>query len=606
MNLNIRIHPLFGPTKSEQPWIYLGSDVQKYQRIVRWSTGTRIDISEFIQIEKRAILPDILEFLNEMSIANHHSIDWGITHLSGKNNLVSPFFLSVFQTSSLIKYLDINKDKIHELNVICEDPYIAETLFLSLKKFRFKISRNIINLFFRKIVFFSYFLLKFVYRFIKRLSIQISYSYFSFRSRSRSHISSELNEIYLIHLCLNDSRLLEKGTLKSNYYPELPDFLESIGKTVIRIPWVASTTLTVHQVIERLRRGGAWIPEDFLTICDILFSFWKSFKTSFSLLKKGKVANIDVTPLLNREFWIHLSGSPELEVFFRYLPALQKFIKKGSLIRSYNHFENMPFEKVIPDFFNQTVEWDFKQVGYHHTTVSSDFLGYNFYESETTSFSFPDLIVTNGIINSRLYSKNLISQGRVRLGPSLRQKFPDPIQKSDKKKQLLILLPLELNACIELLSLISSLELTINNFGINTLFRLHPIMTVKYLKAKLSKLNFSIPTTWLVSEKDLYSELYESQYVAVSASASIIDAILCDCIPIPVGRLLDLDLNGLDFCSDQYSLLQTIRPANLEETLVNLFATDPNEFSGQIKDIQRDLRSGLNSYSDELMNQFLI
>ncbi|TGL67644.1 hypothetical protein [Leptospira jelokensis] len=301
-----------------------------------------------------------------------------------------------------------------------------------------------------------------------------------------------------------------------------------------------------------------------------------------------------------------MSGSPELVVFFRYLPALEKFIKKGTSIRSYNHFENMPFEKVIPDYFKHKGSWDFKQIGYHHTIVSNDFLGYNLYESEETSSYFPDLIVANGSISSKLYSENLTSNGRVRIGPSLRQKDPGPIQKIDKQKRLLILLPLELNACIELLSAFSHLNRIISEFKIQTLIRLHPIMSVTYLKAKLTKLNFHIPEDWIVSKQDLYSDLFESQYVAVSASASIIDAILCNCIPIPVGRLLDLDLNGLDFYSDRYPLLKSIRPGNLEKWLHKLFSADPNEFSGQLKAIQEDLRVGLCSNSEDLMNQFLV
>ncbi|WP_208720711.1 hypothetical protein, partial [Leptospira jelokensis] len=163
MKLKITIHPFFGSTKSNHPWIYLGSNVQKCQRITLGSTGDRIDISEWVQIERKSILPDVLIFLNGLSILNRHSIDWGVTHLSGKNNLVSPFFLSVFQVSALIKYIEDNADKMSVLNVICEDSYLAETVFLSLKSFKFKISRSVIRLYLGKMISSFYFLLKFIY-----------------------------------------------------------------------------------------------------------------------------------------------------------------------------------------------------------------------------------------------------------------------------------------------------------------------------------------------------------------------------------------------------------------------------------------------------------
>ena len=62
-------------------------------------------------------------------------------------------------------------------------------------------------------------------------------------------------------------------------------------------------------------------------------------------------------------------------------------------------------------------------IGYYHTIVSSDYLGYHFLPSEWNSSVRQDRIVTSGELASSILIKQGVPADLISTGPALRQNF---------------------------------------------------------------------------------------------------------------------------------------------------------------------------------------
>ncbi|TGM60674.1 hypothetical protein [Leptospira vanthielii] len=606
MKVTILIYPRFGFLKIHSPWIYLGSNVQKYQTIQSGSEWKPIFLSENIQKQKRILLPKILKFIKELGFLNGNSLSWEMTQLAGRNNLESPFFLSVVQISAIIHYI-LNKtsETKEELIVICEDPFLAKALKGSLKKYGVIVHFPLFTYFSRKWLEIFYSIAYFFFQLVKQAKIQYQYAKQAKLTRNKKKDFSNDEELLLFHLCLTEKNILSEKKLTCNYFTTLLDYLESKGKNVVRIPWLFSVRQIPRAVVfSKLRESGVWIPEDYLNLFDYISSFTRSIFSSFSLVNKIPFGEVEVSALLDREFWLHFRSSPNLNSFYKYYGALEKSFPLAKKVRSYDHFENMPFEKVIPTFFRSRRNLDFLQIGYHHSLVSDDFLGYHLYEGEEHYIHFPDFIITNGPLDKNRYKIKPIGEDRIISGPSLRQKFVELEDIKDRKNQLAILLSMDIGASIEILTIFLELDSFLSERGIQVILRAHPLLPFEVIKKKL--VSHSLPSHWKISNRDLYDDLLECKFAAVMGSASIIDAVLAGCVPIPISRLLDFDWNGLDFLSDKHKILNSVSGENLKDHLQYLFSLKHNEVVSEIKSVVGSLLQGINSDENQMKDKFLI
>lgn len=607
MKVKILIYPKFGSINIQTRWIYFGSNIQNFQRVQSQTRWENLSLSENIQKQKEFLIPKILKFVKELGLLNKNSLSWEMTQLAGRNNLESPFFLAVVQLYSIIQsILNYNDKSTDKLIVVCEDIFLAKSLYRTLKEQKIKVHYSRIKFFGRKLFEVFYSIAYFFFQLSRQVKIQYQYSSFANLTRDQKRDFSNDSEALLFHLCLTEKNILSEGKLTCNYFTGLLDYLESKGKNIVRIPWLFSVrSIPLSVTYAKLRESGSWIPEDYLGFFDYLSSFKSSIFSSFSLLKKPTFDGLNVSSLLDREFWLHFRSSPNLNSFYKYYFALRDSFPKAKMIRSYDHFENMPFEKVIPFFFRSQKDLDFLQIGYHHSLVSNDFLGYHLFEGEECNLNFPDFIITNGSIDTSRYYQKPMDPKRIISGPSLRQKFnvQDEIVYR-RKEQLAILLSMDIGASIEILTFFAKLDSFFAEKGIQVILRTHPLLSFDVLKKKFVKLK--VPEHWKVSNRDLYGDLFESKYAAVMASASIIDAVLAGCIPISVSRLLDFDWNGLDFLSEKHRILRSVSSEKLKDHFLFLASMNQIELESEIKAVANSLYKGINTDVNELKEKFLI
>lgn len=607
MKVKIHIYPKFGSINIQAPWFYFGSDIQKFNKIQSQTKWEALSLSENIQKQKVFLIPKILKFVKELGLLNKNSLSWEMTQLAGRNNLESPFFLAVVQLYSIIQsILNYNDKSTDKLIVVCEDIFLAKSLYRTLKEQKIKVHYSRIIFFGTKLFEVFYSIAYFLLQLTRQVKIQYNYSNQAKLTRDQKRNFSNDEEVLLFHLCLTEKNILSEGKLTCNYFTSLLDYLESKGKNIVRVPWLFSVkNIPLSVTFAKLRESGSWIPEDYLSFLDYLSSFTRSIFTSISLLKKTTFEGLNVSSLLDREFWLHFRSSPNLNSFYKYYFALRDSFPSANLIRSYDHFENMPFEKVIPFFFRSQKDLNFLQIGYHHSLVSNDFLGYHLYEGEEYNQNFPDFIVTNGSIETSRYQQKPIDPKRIISGPSLRQKFArqDGLV-HNRKEQLAILLSMDIGASIEILTFFAKLDAFFVEKGIQVILRTHPLLSFDVLKKKFVKLK--VPEQWKISNRDLYDDLFESKYAAVMASASIIDAVLAGCIPIPVSRLLDFDWNGLDFLSDKHRILRSVSGEKLKDHFLFLASMNQIELESEIKAVANRLYTGINSDEKEIKEKFLI
>ncbi|MCW7493172.1 hypothetical protein ND861_10990 [Leptospira sp. 2 VSF19] len=607
MKVKILLYPKFGSTNIQAPWLYFGSNIQFFQIVQSQTNWVALSLAESIQFQKEYLIPKVLKFVKELGLLNKNSLSWEMTQLAGRNNLESPFFLSVVQLSAIIQFiLKYNVESTNELVVVCEDCFLAKSLSQSLKTKKVKVGFPFFAYFLDQLFEVVYSIAYFLFQLGRQVRNQFKYSWQAKLTRNQKRDFSNDKEVLLFHLCLTEKNILSDGKLTCNYFTSLLDYLESKGKNIVRIPWLFSVKRIPLQVtFAKLRESGSWIPEDYLGLFDYLSSFMRSIFSSFSLLKRTKFDGLNVTALLDREFWLHFRSSPNLNSFYKYYFALKESFPSAKLIRSYDHFENMPFEKVIPFYFRSQKGLDFLQIGYHHSLVSNDFWGYHLFEGEEYYKHFPDFIITNGSIETSRYLQKPIDKKRIISGPSLRQKFASQEGLLHKRKeQLAILLSMDIGASVEILTYFSKLDSYFVEKGIQVILRTHPLLPMEVLEKKIA--NLKIPEHWKVSKRDLYDDLFESKFAAVMASASIIDAVLAGCIPIPVRRLLDFDWNGLDFLSEKHRILHSVSGEKLKDHFLYLDSMNPVDLEKEIKAVLNSLYTGINTDEKKLKDMFLI
>ena len=77
------------PTRFDGSWVYLG---QNYLRMRAWEkrlSGKRISMSRLISEEAEYQRPHTLDWIRRQREANGDSLDWWMTNLAGRANLVT-------------------------------------------------------------------------------------------------------------------------------------------------------------------------------------------------------------------------------------------------------------------------------------------------------------------------------------------------------------------------------------------------------------------------------------------------------------------------------------------------------------------------------------
>ena len=121
------------PTRFDGSWVYLG---QNYLRMRAWEkrlSGKRISMSRLISEEAEYQRPHTLDWIRRQREANGDSLDWWMTNLAGRANLVTQFFSAIIQITALKRWvLEQPQEKIN-IHVLCEDGFLLRAVKVKLR-----------------------------------------------------------------------------------------------------------------------------------------------------------------------------------------------------------------------------------------------------------------------------------------------------------------------------------------------------------------------------------------------------------------------------------------------------------------------------------------
>ena len=577
-------------------WLYFGSSNLKMKYWENKIYGKRINIQNEIHDQVVIKKKPFLEWIESQRIANKDSINWWMTQIAGKNNAYSSFFVYLCQLFAVQDYLKKNTD-LNEILIVCEDAFLLKLLANNLPPdIKIKLP-NFLSLYFFKDI---------TLLLIKGLSNQFRLLYLLFihyllaRITKPKKMEKPINHATLIHNCLNDNNSFQKNSLTCIYFTILPNWLKEKGKKVFGLPWFFKLKPSIN-IYKKLRNVESLIPEDWLNFLDYI-GIYKNFIKSIKTLKyKILFPNAKIDYLIFRERLCQL-GEHGL-MFWRYIPAIKKWSSELKSLTVYDQYQNMLFEHPIR-YVVKNLPIQSKSIGYYHSLVSKEYMVFQHLESEWQSQMKPDFVVCSGKLSENLLLNQGVPRARLISGPALRQSFTLDRKIKKQSNQLLILLSLVDESCIEILT-----KIYLNNFAItNDLklkikVKLHPLMKKKNILRKLKWNN--LPEGWEWAKNDLYEELNNSYCCIAMDTAAVFDAIIKENIVISLKSDLNLMENYLDFFTDKYPFTNSISENELVKTLQDIFLHKKEEYKDEFKKIKNELIDGITPVSNKSLGAFI-
>ena len=583
-------------------WCYLGSN---YLEMREWSermSGERISLRKRIQDESENQRPKILDWIKSQREANGDSLHWNMSHLAGRNNTVSKFFIYLIQIVALKHWIKDCHDNRKPLLVVCEDSFLmlavrdnlTVEMDVELKDWKIRYVQE-----------WCYYLALAGYVFIRQVAWFCIHAWAA-RVTRPDNIQLPKEEIYIIQQCLDDKSFLKSGPLSCRYFTIFPQWLEDQGKQVFRLPWLYNVKLPILKIYKRLRQDNCLVPQDWLNFTDYLKALW-SGGSSFICMRTNILysSKISVRYLVVRERLQHVGHGINSSEFWCYKKMLEKFTSKADKTIIYSHYEVMIPEHV-QNYISNISEGAIVSIGYYHSLVSKDFLAYHHLANEEESKISPTKVVTNGdlargvLLDQGLQSKQVVS------GPALRQDFPKILKQSynDDRQRILVVLSLMMEPAIELLDQVAMVAGWINNqLDIPVLIKPHPMTDKTTILGRVGWKD--LPEGWNWFDGQINEGLEISNCAITMNTAGIVDVVLSGCIPINVARELDTPWNYLDSLEKRYELLKSIRGDELQQRLENIFITHQQYYQTQSSELMHELAGGLNHVSDESLRCFL-
>ena len=107
----------------KMPWLYFGSSYLKMKNWEKKFSGMRINIQKEIHHQASLQKAPFLKWIEDQRKENNDSIFWWMTHIAGRNNAYSSFYLSLCQLFAIKSYLRKEK-KLDEIVIVCENIFL--------------------------------------------------------------------------------------------------------------------------------------------------------------------------------------------------------------------------------------------------------------------------------------------------------------------------------------------------------------------------------------------------------------------------------------------------------------------------------------------------
>ncbi len=585
--MNVSITNINNISKITSSYFYFGSSYKNILNLKKNSKHQLINYKgELSKIFKREEF-FFLNWIEKKRNQNNDSIYWWMNQIAGRNNLSSNFFLYICQYHYIIDYLQ-NK-KLPNICIVCENQLLQNFLYKNLKKkYKCKNFVSLWNFFYEKLFFTPKKIFKFFKGFTKIL-VAITFS----KLTKPKKINYPEQDIILFHHCVNSSLEKVKKPQICNYFLDLPNLIKKKKKLkVFSLFWTYSGYFSL-KFYKSMRENNSFVPEDWLFFSDYIKIFFSLKKIRLSLIKPlNYKKNLDVSLLLTqeREEQDFLSCFK----FLMYIPALKRWSKKIKKLIIFDQYQNMTFEHPLR-FASKDLKIQTKTIGYHHSLMSKEFLGYRGLSSEWKSKSRPDKVFTIGKFARRMLISGGIPSKKIIETFSLRQQKHKKSRRRNNKRNILLILPLKKDLSIEVCEKIKLINEKLIDLNFKIFVKTHPFLGNRELLNNLSW--GKLPINWFWAEKDLKVGLDKCFLVVTSSSAAVYDAILRGKIPI----ILDSDLNSIDNYLDIFEQNKTAKNLDLIDLpnfFNNIISNKSLSYLGWIKKIQKKLINGINSRSN--------
>lgn len=592
-NRVIIVHQLVPILIKKENWVYIGS---KFLSMRNWKKKLggkeKIKLTENFKAQFYESKDEYLKWLNNQRELNNDSFTWWMSHFAGKNNMVSKFYETICQIKALKKTIN-NKNDFKNTIVVCEDFFIGWTINANFKN---EIAVNYsLSFFLGSIIDFSIRFIKIPFGLIREL-LRIIINHLEAMKTFKLQTNESKDEAVLIHRCI-DNNSFNDYDIEDRYFTILPKWLEQRGHNVISLPWLYNVNLPTRSSFKALRQNNFLIIEDFLNYIDYFKAFKLYFLAIFPKINSKEYPELNVKMLILKERFLQASSFDNYK-FFTYKYALKKWSKNYKKITVFDVFEMMPPEHVLFTPFRNGLKQ--KSIGYYHSIVSKDYTGYWFHNKEIKSKYIPDLIITNGKLGKHLLTKQGLDPDKIILGPALRQKFLF-VKKSSKKNDILLLCSFDYDSALEAIFKLDK-ALSKVQTDINVTVKGHPMMDRKHIINHLN--DKKLPNNWSWSDNEIHDDLNTHLYCVVLGSASIIDAVLNDCIVFPVQREFQRMGNFLDSLEDKFPIIKEISEEKLNEKIEDAIFFKKPYYIDEFKKIKSYLLSNLNEISTETLKVF--
>ncbi len=597
--MNIHIAHARIPIRWIGPWVYLGKD---YLVLCKWEerlSGDRQSLSMEIHLAAERLRPDFLEWIERQRAANNDSLHWWMSHLAGRNNMVSMLFLYICQIVAFQEWLRKHRDEFPELLVVCEEGFLLQTVVQNLAS-DVKISKSS-GYHLGVLRDWCYLILKIGYNWLRE-PIRCWLHWQEARKSCTAPPVQPTGSVVLVHQCLDDKAFRDDGRLVDRYFTWLPEWIENKGYEAARLPWLANVNLPREMVYKHLRHHQCIIIEDYLTVRDYFTAFRNHLLSVTALKEKIQFPGLQLGPLILRERLQQVADVGSVR-FWLYHPALERWCREIKSLILIDTYEGMLSEHVQVTILREKVS-HFTAVGYYHVLISRGFLGYHFPVTEWQSSVMPDLIITNGELGRLI----LISQGapaeRVTAGPALRQQFNIQTSGTAQREALLILLALDTECSVEIMDKLNDHAEWIRNvLRIPVRVKTHPMMHREVLLAKMGWQGLPAGWEWVDSE---INEALETAHCCIAlGTASAYDAIVAGCTVLPLEREFGFMGNYLDLLEDEYEVVSAVPHELIRQRLEEIFMSRREYFTKEFAKVRSHLLDGLNPVNDELLQCFL-
>jgi len=585
-------------TDQKTPWLYFGSSYLKTKLCERRLSEKRINLQDEIHLQAEVQKIPFLKWIEAQRVVNKDSIFWWMTHIAGKNNAYSNFYLNLCQLFAIKNYLNKNNQE-KEILIICEDAFLLKLLSQNLLPefklklpflFRYYWYKDILQLLVKGLI--SQFKLIFV--------LAIHYIYAQLTAPKKK--IKPQGDVSLFHHCLDKTDTWQDSIITCKYFTILPRWLTKQGVKVFGLPWLFNSRPSKN-FYKKLRKANCLIPEDWLNLRDYFYIFKSYIKSLKTLNYDILYPDVKFNCLIFRE---RLFQFGEQSAFFwRYIPAIQKWSEKLNSITTYDRYENGITEHPIR-YIIKKLPIKSTTIGYYHSLVSKEFMIYQYLESEWGSKMKPDFVACSGKIGENQLINQGVPQKKILQTAALRQSIA-AIELSKKKpiNRLLILLPMDVEESIEILMKTYSNNLLITDeLKLKVRVKNHPKLEGEHILKKIKWKN--LPQGWEWATKNLYSELEDSYCCIAMGTASVFDVILAGNIVISCMSDLKIMDNYLDFFSEKYSLIHSVSEKELPTKLKEIFVTKTQQYQDEFYQIRQEIFKGVNPINSKNLSNFLV